>query len=109
MLRQHLKAIAGRLSSPDGRNIAAVAAAAERDSRMSKVFRERFVLTHCAESRVLLQRAVQAREIRHTADLDLVLDLLYGALFFHLLLDGAALDDRFVEAVFDRALYGLKP
>jgi hypothetical protein len=47
--------------------------------------------------------------VRKDIDVEVVLDLLYGPLFFRLLIGHAALDEGFTDAVLAQALRGLKP
>jgi AcrR family transcriptional regulator len=108
-LRAQLRAIAARFRSTTGRHVASMIAAADGDSELGKAFRNHFVLARRAEGRALLDRAIRAGAVRANIDVDVALDLLYGPLFFRLLLGHAELDEGFMERVLDEALRGLAP
>jgi AcrR family transcriptional regulator len=107
MLRQQLNAISKRFATATGRHVATMIAAADADSELSKAFRTHFVLARRTEGRVLLERAMLDGEIRRGIDLEVVLDVIYGPLFFRLLLGHAPLDEHFPDRVLDHVLRGL--
>lgn len=108
-LREQLRTIAARFGTATGRHIASMIAAADRESELSKAFRGHFVLARRSEGRALLKRAVAQQEVRADLNLDVVLDLLYGAIFFRLLMGHAALDGDFVEQLVDETISGMRP
>lgn len=55
----------------------------------------------------LLERAMQNREVRGDLDVEVAPDLLYGSLFFRLLMGHAPLDEAFVDGALDQALQGM--
>lgn len=107
-LREQLRIIAERFATPTGRHVASIIAAADADSELSKAFRGHFVLARRAEGRALLERAIRDGEVRGDLALEIALDLLYGPLFFRLLLGHAPLDAAFVDRLLDTALEGLR-
>jgi AcrR family transcriptional regulator len=108
-LRRQLQTIAERFSTRTGRHVTAMIAASDSDTELAKAFRNHFVLARRAEGRALLQRAIDEGEVRRDIDVEVVLDLLYGPLFFRLLLGHAALDVGFVDQVLKHTVRGLKP
>jgi AcrR family transcriptional regulator len=106
-LRAQLRAIAKRFATTTGRHVASMIAAAQTESELSKAFRNHFVLARRAEGKALLERAMQNREVRRDLDAEVALDLLYGPLFFRLLMGHAPLDEAFVDGVLDQALQGM--
>jgi AcrR family transcriptional regulator len=106
-LRAQLRAIAKRFATTTGRHVASMIAAAQTESELSKAFRNHFVLARRAEGKSLLERAMQNREVRGDLDVEVALDLLYGPLFFRLLMGHAPLNEAFVDGVLDQALQGM--
>jgi AcrR family transcriptional regulator len=106
-LRAQLRAIAKRFATTTGRHVASMIAAAQTESELSKAFRNHFVLARRAEGKALLERAMQNREVRRDLDAEVALDLLYGPLFFRLLMGHAPLNEAFVDGVLDQALQGM--
>jgi Tetracyclin repressor-like, C-terminal domain len=84
-------------------------AASDQESELSKAFRNHFVLARRAEGRELLREAIAAGELRRDADVEVALDLLYGAIFFRLLLGHAPLDARFADKAIAQTFRGLAP
>ena len=107
-LRAQLRAIAARFTTTTGRHVTMMLAAADSDSELSKSFRHHFVLARRAEGKALLERAVAEGSLRADLDLEVALDLLYGPLFFRLLVGHASLDEPFMERVLTEALHGLE-
>ena len=107
-LRRQLRAIAARFATPTGRHVAALIAASNAETELSKAFRNHFVLARRAEGRALLERAACDGEVRKGLDVDVALDLLYGPLFFRLLMGHARLDHAFVDKLLDHAIRGLR-
>jgi AcrR family transcriptional regulator len=56
-------------------------------------FRDRFLFSRRATLRGILDRAVARDEIAADVDLELVVDIVYGVLWYRLMLDHAPLDD----------------
>lgn len=106
-LREQLRTIARRFTTPTGRHVTSMLAAADSASELSKAFRNHFVLARRAEGRVLLERAIAEKLVRKNLDLEVALDMLYGPVFFRLLLGHAPLDERFMDDVLAEAMRGL--
>jgi AcrR family transcriptional regulator len=107
-LRAQLRAVAKRFATSTGRHVTSMLAAADPDSELSKAFRNHFVLARRAEGEAFLERAKANREVRRDLDVEVALDLLYGPLFFRLLIGHAALDESFMDKVLDAAVRGMK-
>ena len=82
-------------------------AAAQNDSELAKVFRNRFIMRSREAGRVLLQRAVAEGTVRPDADIEVALDLIYAPLYFRLLIGHGPLDGAFTDALLDLVLEGL--
>jgi AcrR family transcriptional regulator len=106
-LRQQLRTIAESFASPTGRHVATMIAASDLETEFSKAFRNHFVLARRAEGRVLLEQAIREGAVRPDLDAEVGLDLLYGPLFFRLLMGHAPLDASFTDEVLSHALRGL--
>jgi AcrR family transcriptional regulator len=107
-LRAQLRAISKRFATSTGRHVTSMIAAADSGSELSKAFRNHFVLARRAEGKALLERAIQEGELAPDLDLEVAVDLLYGALFFRLLMGHAPLDEAFLERALDTALTGMR-
>ena len=107
-LKNQLRAIAKRFSTRTGRHIASMIAASDTESELSKAFRNHFVMAHRSEGKVFIEQAVKSGELRRNIDIEVALDLLYGPLFFRLIMGHSKLDESFTDAVFEHAMAGIK-
>jgi AcrR family transcriptional regulator len=96
-LETQLRTIARRFSERNGRHIGSLIAASDADSELSKAFRTHFIFARRQEGRTLLLEAAARGEIPSAVNVDVALDMIYGALFFRLLLGHAPLSDAFVK------------
>jgi AcrR family transcriptional regulator len=106
-LRSQLLGIAHRFSTSTGRHITSMLAASDTESELSKAFRSHFVLARRAEGVVLLKQAIAQGEVRNTIEVEVAVDMLYGPLFFRLLVGHAPLTPIFIEHLIREALHGM--
>ena len=107
-LQKQLRKVVSLFATSIGRNVTTMIASADNDSELSKAFRNHFVLARREEGRALLLQAIDSGEIRRDANVEIVLDMIYGALFFRLLMGHAALNDALVGRLLKEALRGLR-
>jgi AcrR family transcriptional regulator len=108
-LRASLGAVAELFARPVGRSVATMLAAADPSSEVSKAFRGHFIQAKRDEGRRLLEAARARGEVRADLDLEVALDLLFGPLFYRLLMGHGRLNVAFVDSLVDHALGGLGP
>jgi len=106
-LRRQLRDIAATFASRTGRSVTQMLAAADPETELSKAFRHHFILARREEGRRMLAAAVANGELRRELDLDVTLDLLYGPVFFRILVGHAPADERFCERLLDQLVAGL--
>ena len=106
-LRLQLHEVARVFSAPLGRNVTLMIAAAERESELSKAFRNHFILTRRNEGRTLLTTAIANGEVRKDLDIEVALDLIYAPVFYRLLMGHAPLTAQFTDDVINTVLRGL--
>jgi AcrR family transcriptional regulator len=107
-LQQQLESATDVFTSRTGRNMASMIAGADNDSELSKTFRNHFVLARREEGRALLLEAIDNGDVRSDINVDIALDLIYGALFFRLLLGHATIDRSVVAMIVSHALRGVE-
>lgn len=108
-LRDLLGHVAARFATRRGLQAARMAAAADGDSEVGKAFRSHVMLSSRAEGAALLERAVAAAEIDARVDPEMLLDALFGALFFRVLVGHAPADRAFTDALFDTVVPEMRP
>jgi AcrR family transcriptional regulator len=69
------------------------------DAELARAFRERVVAVRVAEIRRLVERGVDRGDLRPDADYELANELLFGPVYYRLLLSGAPLEDDLAERV----------
>ncbi len=77
------------------------------DHELGSAFREQIVAARLAEVRRLVDRGIERGDLRTGIDCVLVHDLLFGPIYYRLLLSGAPLDDRLAERIVDSVLPSL--
>ena len=106
LLRPWVRLISTR---PYGRVVAALITEAGTDPVFAQEYRMRLVEPRRDDGRAVLARAVERGEVAAGVNVEVALDLLYGALYHRLLHGHAPLTDRFVCDVIDTMLAGLTP
>jgi AcrR family transcriptional regulator len=74
------------------------------DPELARAFRERVVAARIAEVRRLALRGIERGDLRAETDLELLHELLFGPIYYRLLLSGAPLEDGLAERVVDAVL-----
>src|SRR3954465_1036338 len=102
-LRNFIALLNGRL----GRAFKAFVGAAQSDPEVAAAFLEDWVKPRRKEAKTVLERYQVNGRIAPDVDLDMVLDLLYGPLYFRLLSGHGALTAAYAKQITDFALNGL--
>jgi AcrR family transcriptional regulator len=97
-VRAFLRATAAALDPTTQRLLRALASEAAADSAFAELVRERFLVRRRAALGELLDRSVKRGELDHT-DVTIILDLIYGSLWYRLIFDLAPLDTNWADAV----------
>lgn len=106
-LKHQLRQVATLFGSALGRGVTSILASADSDTEVAKAFRNHFIQARRDEGRALLQAAIEAGDLRADVDLELVLDLIYGALFYRLLMGHGPLGPRDADALLRTVIEGL--
>ncbi|MFO1083746.1 MAG: TetR/AcrR family transcriptional regulator [Reyranellaceae bacterium] len=96
-LKAQLHAVADAFAAPTGRSVAAMVAAAQSETELAKAFRNEFIARNRDTARLLLARCVEDGLVNAPTDLDLALDLIFGSLFYRLLMGHAPITRGFVD------------
>ena len=106
-LRGQLEAMAELFASGTGRHVAALLSSGYGETELSKAFRSHFVQARREEGGDLLRRAIARGHLRPDLDVELVLDLVYGPIFYRLTMGHAPVDARFTAALLRQLLAGI--
>ena len=88
----------GILHTRRGRIVAALLGAGQSDPELLEAFRERFLRPRRQEAYKTLRRGIERGELPANLDLDLVLDILYGAIYMRFLIRHDELSESYVRA-----------
>ena len=98
-IEQQLKAVIACYTQAQGRLLRQFIAEGQSDPDLLAMFRERFLTARRDTVRIIWERGVERGDIRGDLDCELVIDLLYGPVFWRLLTGYNALDERQAEAI----------
>ena len=96
-LKAQLHGVADAFAAPTGRSVAAMVAAAQSETELAKAFRNDFIARNRDTARLLLERCIADRLVTAPADIDLALDLIFGPLYYRLLMGHAPITRGFVD------------
>jgi hypothetical protein len=80
-----------------------------RNPELASTVRDQFLAGRRLALSAVLERGVRRRDLRRGLDLELALDVLGGAIFYRLLVTGAAIDERLAQGVVELILRGFAP
>jgi AcrR family transcriptional regulator len=87
------------VGTPTGRALVGLVAEAQSDKDLSRSWSERVVTPVREQHRTMVDRAIQRGEIPAQTDVDVIMDLLYGAAYHRLLQGHLAITPEFIELV----------
>jgi AcrR family transcriptional regulator len=79
------------------------------DPEFNKILREAFILRRRTATKEILKRGIERGEIAKDADMDLMIDMLFGPVWFRLLVQHAKLDATFARQIIDAVLTAFAP
>ncbi len=103
-LRAQLHALADAFAAPAGRSVAAMVAAAQSETELAKAFRNEFIARNRDATRALLERCIADKAIKAPEDMEVTLDLVFGPLFYRLLMGHAPITRGFVDQLLDAVI-----
>ena len=78
------------------------------DPELGRSFREQIVALRVSEIRHVLERAIARGELRPDIDVDLIHEMLFGPVYYRLLLSGGELDAGLAERIVDIVLPAIR-
>lgn len=96
-LRGLLYGVAATFNDPSGRHVAMVLASADSSSEIAKAFRSHFIQSRRREAEAHITRAIMNGKLPEDVQMDLVLDMIFGAVFYRLLMGHAKISRAFVD------------
>lgn len=106
-IRLHLRKFVKELNGPTGCKIAMLLANGQFDEEMSEAFRTRWIEPRSNEARQVIKRGIERGEIRREVDPEVLVDALYGPVYFRLLGEHAPLTENFADTLVELVMSGL--
>ncbi|WP_139793394.1 TetR/AcrR family transcriptional regulator [Ensifer aridi] len=103
-LAGQMRSLIQAFATTRGRQIAMTLAAADPESEFTKAFRNQVILSSREAGRALLLEAAARGEITLQHDLEVLLDMIYGPVFYRLLVGHRSLDTGFADGIVAIAL-----
>jgi AcrR family transcriptional regulator len=94
---------------PAAHAMPAVIGAMNRDSELARATREGFLAGRRSALRTVIERGIDRADLRADLDVELVLDVLGGPLFYRLLVTGGPIDTQLAQGVVDLLMRGFAP
>lgn len=107
-LTAQMRTLVKAFATTRGRQITMALAAADPESEMTKAFRNQVILSSREAGRGLIEQAVSRGDIARPDDIEVVLDVVYGPVFYRLLVGHRPLDQTFADHLVAAALTVLK-
>lgn len=104
---QQLRTLANVLNGTLGRTMVALVAESEEDSEIAKAFYTYYLNPRREDAKMILERAIVQGEIQATINLDVVLDMLYGPVYFRILIYKKKVDAAFIDTLVDQVMNGI--
>ncbi|HEY9155596.1 MAG TPA: TetR/AcrR family transcriptional regulator [Opitutaceae bacterium] len=98
-LTTYFRALFGLLNEQIGEVLRGLVAEAQTTPSFRQEFRERFIMARRAPVQEMLRAAQKRGELAHDADIDALLDFIFGAMWYRLLIEHAPLNEKFVTAI----------
>ena len=105
-IRKQLDLQAAFFRSSRGNLIRSLVAEAQSDPELASAFRERWLEPRRESVREVLRAAIAEGSLRRDLDMDAAIDLLYGSLYYRLLLSAGPLDKRFLDHAYQQFVAG---
>jgi AcrR family transcriptional regulator len=95
------------MNSRLGRILRALLGGGQSDPELLAAFRNKYMEPRRTEGREIIQRAIKRGELRRDLDPDLVMDALYGPIYFRFLAEHEPLDSAFINDLCALVLGGM--
>lgn len=107
-LMEQVKLVVEMLRGRAGGIVAEMVGEGQADPHILEEFRDRFFSELLAPARAVIERGKKSGELDKDLDTDLAIDLIYGPIYYRLLVGHGPLDEAFARALPERVLIALK-
>ena len=100
--------LANFLTTTEGKVITELIGEGQFDCKLAEAYRLRYFNPRRLDSRRILEKGMQRGELKKDLDLELCIDLIYGPLFYRLLVTNEKIDEDIIKALVKYAFAGIK-
>ena len=105
-LQSQLKLQAKFFRSKHGRLIRSLLAEAQSDEDLARAFRDRWISPRRGGVIRIIERAIREGDLRPDIDLETTTDILYGPIYYRLILGTGAISDDFIDTLYEQFIDG---
>jgi len=106
-VKSNIRHLVSALAGQRGELLRHLVGAAQANMELRQAFLDQLIVPRRELARAAFQDAIARKELRADANPEIILDLLYGAVYYRLFVSFRPFDPKFVDAIVDRAFHGL--
>lgn len=95
------------LGSKEGRAINDIIAEGQSDEKLAETYREIYFKPRRLDARHILEAGISRGELLTDIDIEMVIDLIFGPLFYRLLITGEVVDEAFIKNIIYYSFKGI--
>jgi AcrR family transcriptional regulator len=108
-LRRQLRSVIKLLATPTGKAYLALIAESQHDPDLAAALAERYITARRAAATEVVERGIARGELRADVDPAAVVDLLYGALYYRLLVSHDPPSPSYADTLIEQTFQGFTP
>jgi AcrR family transcriptional regulator len=105
-IRIHMRRLTEAFSGNLGRTVAALIAEGQADPELAEALRSRWLSVRRTEAKEILELGIERGELREDLDPEVAVDILYGPIYYRMLVGHAPLEEDFANALADHVFAG---
>ncbi|WP_058304277.1 TetR/AcrR family transcriptional regulator [Gorillibacterium timonense] len=103
----HAANVSRFMTSREGTVITELIGEGQSDLGLAEAYRTRYFQPRRQEARHLLERGIERGDLKKELDVEVCIDLIYGPIFYRLLITGDPVDDAYVRILVTSAFDGI--
>ena len=107
-LKGHLRSVIAAFATARGRQITLTMASSDPDSELAKAFRTQIILKSRETGRMILEAGAQSDKLDLFGNIEAILDMIYGPVFYRLLTGHAPIESGFGDTLVDILFGGIE-
>ncbi|MDF2881077.1 MAG: transcriptional regulator [Clostridiaceae bacterium] len=96
------------LTSRKGYVITEIIAEGQYDAKLADIYRKAYFTPRRSISKQILERGISRGELRKDLNREVSIDLIWGPVFYRLLITGEEIDDAFIKKIINYAFEGIR-